>query len=123
MPFPPVPRSRCSASSPHLAGQDRADRQQLRERDHRRRRRQQIKGLGGHDVIDAGAGKDVVNGGAGNDFIVGGRGQDKLTGSSGRDMFAFEQGDTGARRRPPTTSPTSPAGRATRSTCRRSTPT
>jgi Ca2+-binding RTX toxin-like protein len=35
-----------------------------------------ILGLGGNDIIDAGAGSDTIDGGAGNDTIIGGAGDD-----------------------------------------------
>lgn len=42
-------------------------------------------GVGGVDVIEAGAGSDRANGGAGNDFIYGEAGEDYLFGASGSD--------------------------------------
>ena len=45
----------------------------------------EINGLDGNDVINAGAGDDTVEGGEGNDRLIGGLGIDTLSGGNGAD--------------------------------------
>ncbi len=50
----------------------------------------EIRGLGGNDVLYGLGGNDLLDGGAQNDVLIGGAGRDTLIGGSGSDQFVFE---------------------------------
>ncbi len=55
-----------------------------------------LSGLGGADIIDAGGGTDVLSGGAGDDVLRGGGGSDTLNGGLGLDLIDLTDATQGA---------------------------